>query len=111
MTRNQKTGDLRVHANVNYAVQSAARELLVDAWYRFDREFDRGAMVWYPVHDELILEVPEADVSAVVADAERCMRFDFRGVPISATAIELRDETGVSRWMTSKRAEQIAAAS
>jgi DNA polymerase-1 len=110
VTTNRKTGDLRVHANVNYAVQSAARELLVDSWYRFDREFGRGAYVWYPIHDELVLEVPEAEVEQVIADAERCMRFDFRGVPISATAIELRDEQGVSRWMTSKRAEKIAAA-
>lgn len=107
VTRNRKTNDLRVHANVNYAVQSAARELLVDSWYRFDREFGRGEYVWYPIHDELVLEVPEHEVEAVIADAERCMRFEFRGVPISATAVELRDEQGVSRWMTSKRAEQI----
>jgi len=107
VTRNKRTGDLRVHANVNYSVQSAARELLVDAWYRFDREFGHGDKVWYPIHDELVLEVPEGEVERVIADAERCMRFDFRGVPISATAIELRDETGVSRWMTSKLAEKI----
>lgn len=109
VTRNRKTGDLRTYANINYMVQSAARELLATAWYRFDREFGRGACVWYPVHDELVLEVPEDEVPAVIADAEECMTFDFRGVPISATAVELRDEAGVSRWMTSKRAEQIAA--
>jgi DNA polymerase-1 len=110
VTRNKRTGDLRVHANVNYAVQSAARELLVDAWLHFDRQYGHGDKVWYPIHDELVLEVPEGEVEQVIADAERCMRFDFRGVPISATAIELRDEQGVSRWMTSKRAEQIAKA-
>lgn len=104
-----RAGDIRSWANVNYAVQSAARELLVDAWFRFDREFGHGAYVWYPIHDELVLEVPEDRVETVIADAERCMRFDFRGVPISATAVELIDENGESRWMTSKRAEQLRA--
>ena len=106
--KGSRAGDLRTYANINYAVQSAARELLVDAWYRFDREFGRGSMVWYPIHDELVLEVPENEVEPVIADAERCMRFDFRGVPISATAVELIDGEGVSRWMTSKRAEAFA---
>lgn len=107
--KGERAGELRTHANVNYAVQSAARELLVDAWYRFDREFGRGAYVWYPVHDELILEVPDKEVEQVMVDAERCMRFDLRGVPISATAVELIDGEGASRWMTSKLAEKFAA--
>jgi hypothetical protein len=29
-------------------------------------------------------------------------------VPIEADAVILRDEDGISRWMTGKRAEQIA---
>lgn len=104
-----KRGDLRTFANINYVVQSSARELLVDAWYRFATEFGRADLVWFPVHDELILQVPEGQVDQVVDEVQRCMRFDFMGVPISASAVVLLDEDGTSRWMTSKRAEQIAA--
>lgn len=110
VTINRKTGELRRYASINYLVQSSARELLVDAWMRLERDFGRAGVVWYPIHDELVLMVREDEVAEVVADAERAMRFDFMGVPISATAIELRDPDGASRWMTSKLAEKIAAA-
>lgn len=106
VTTNRRTGDLRAYANINYAVQSAARELLVDAWMELERR--RPGVVWYPIHDELVLMVREDQVIEVVCDAEAAMRFDFMGVPISATAVELLDEHGVSRWMTSKHAEKIA---
>lgn len=105
-----KHGDLRAYANINYLVQSSARDLLVDAWWRFAHEFGRGSMVWFPVHDELVLQVPEDLVDQVTDEVQRCMRFDFMGVPISASAVSLIDEDGTSRWMTSKRAEQIAKA-
>jgi hypothetical protein len=45
----------------------------------------------------------------VAADAKWAMTFNFRGVPIEADAVVLLDEDGVSRWMTGKRAEAIAA--
>jgi DNA polymerase-1 len=105
---NPKTGQPKTYKNINSAVQSAARELLVDAWLRFALEFGHGGLVWFPVHDELILQVPESRVAAVVADAERCMTFDFLGVPITAEAVVLRDENGASRWMTAKHAAKIA---
>jgi DNA polymerase-1 len=109
VTVNRKDGTTRAYANINYYVQSSARELLVDAWHRFAEEFGHADKVWYPVHDELILHIREDEVEQVIADAQRCMNFEFRGVPISATAVVLRDEDGVSRWMTSKRAEKIKA--
>jgi hypothetical protein len=52
--------------------------------------------------------VPEDEVDAVIADAEHSMRMEFRGVPIEADAVVLRDREGVSRWMTGKAAEAIA---
>ena len=109
VTRNKKTGDLRTHASLNYAVQSAARELLVDAWLRFEDEFGHDGIVWLPIHDELVLQIPEdADVEAVLRDAERAMTLDFMGVPVTAEAIILRDAQGVSRWMPGDVAEKIA---
>jgi DNA polymerase-1 len=101
-------GDIRAYANINYAVQSAAREVLVDAWIRLEDGHSRPGIVWLPVHDELVLQVPDDEIDAVIADAEHSMRMEFRGVPVEADAIVLRDENGVSRWMTGKRAEAIA---
>jgi DNA polymerase-1 len=107
--KGDRAGEIRSYANVNYAVQSAARELLVDAWMRLEEGHNRPGIVWLPVHDELVLQVPDDEVEAVIADAEDSMRFEFRGVPIEADAVVLRDREGVSRWMTGKAAEQIAA--
>lgn len=101
-------GDPKPYANLNYLIQSSARDLLVDAWYRFAVEFGHADKVWFPIHDEMALEVPRDQVLQVAADAERCFRFDFMGVPISATAELLLDEDGVtSRWMTAARAQSI----
>jgi DNA polymerase-1 len=102
----ERAGDIRAYANVNYAVQSASRELLCSSWMQLEEK--RPGVVWLPVHDELVMQVPDDEIEAVIEDAEAAMRFEFRGVPISATAIVLRDEKGVSRWMTSKHAEKCA---
>ena len=102
-----RAGDIRSYANVNYMVQSSSREILVSSW--MELEAKHPGVVWLPVHDELILMVPEGLEAEVMADVERAMRFDFRGVPVTADAVVLRDEEGVSRWMTSKRAESVAA--
>jgi hypothetical protein len=78
----RKTGKPRPYANVNDLVQSSARELLEHAWKRFADEFGRGDLVWFPIHDELVLHVPDPLVGQVMAEVEQCMRFDFMGVPI-----------------------------
>ncbi len=109
VTVNKTTGELRTYANINYLVQSSARELLVHAWYRLATEYGMGDRVWFPIHDELVLQCPEDQVAETVEAVQQCMRFDFMGVPISATAVVLRDEHGTSRWMTSKLAEKHAA--
>lgn len=103
-------GEAASHKNLNYLVQSSARECLVHSWWHFAHDFGRGDYVWFPVHDEIVMQVPEDQVDAVRADIEASMTFDFMSVPIAATAVVLRDEHGTSRWMTSKRAEQLAAA-
>lgn len=101
-------GRARTYANVNYLVQSSARELLADAWMRFETQFGHEGVVWWPVHDELVLQVPVGEHEQIIADAERAMTFDFMGVPISASAIRLLDREGVSRWMPGDIAEDIA---
>jgi hypothetical protein len=39
-----------------------------------------------------------------MAALESAMTMELFGVPITATAVPLIDEAGVSRWMTSERA-------
>jgi DNA polymerase I-like protein with 3'-5' exonuclease and polymerase domains len=109
VTVNKKTGEPRSYANINYVVQSSARELLVHAWRRFAVEFGRGDMVWFPIHDEMVIQVPNHLVETVMCEIEQCMRFDFMGVPISASAVPLVEPNGTSRWMTSKLADKYEA--
>lgn len=104
-----KLGNARSYANINYLIQSSSRDVLVEAWHCFAERHGHREMVWYPVHDELVLQVPEGRVAEVTADIQDSMRFDFMGVPISATAVPLIDYDGRSRWMPADHAEKIAA--
>lgn len=88
----------RTHANMNYEVQSSARDLLVDAWWILAVVHGREDWVWMPIHDELVLQVPEDQAEEACKLLVECMTMDFMGVPIEATAEILRDEAGVSRW-------------
>lgn len=91
---------------LNYKIQSCARDLLVLALHRL-AEVGMAEMLWVPIHDELILAVPEDRVEECMAKLQEAMRMNFLGVPITATAVALIDEDGVSRWMTCDRAEKI----
>lgn len=102
-----KDGDLRSYANINYKVQSSARDLLVTGWERAEA-IGRGDQVWFAIHDELILQVLRDDAQRACEELSACMSMDFLGVPITATAVPLIDTDGASRWMTSSRAEKIA---
>ena len=58
---------------VNYAIQSLARELLVDSMVRWNRLHPGHLVV--PVHDELMVQVPEDRAEAMQADLLECMTF------------------------------------
>lgn len=87
----------RSYANLNYEIQSSARDLIVGAWKRFD---DRGYghLIWNLIHDEMVIQAPEDQAEEICRIAEACMSRDFLGVPIEAEAVILRDKNGVSRW-------------
>lgn len=102
-----KEGDARYWANINYMIQSSARDLLTDAWITLDRQ-GYGGHIWYAIHDELVLMAREDEAAEVMAAAERAMTFDFRGVPITASGIVLRQRDGRSTWMDGHEAEEIA---
>lgn len=106
VTRNEGREQARFRF-LNYMIQSSSRDLLVLALHRL-AEFGMAEMLWIPIHDELILQVPEDRVEECMARLEQAMRMTVLGVPITATAIALYDEHGVSRWMTCDRAEKIA---
>lgn len=94
---------------LNYMIQSSSRDLLVVALHRL-AEAGMAEMLWVPIHDELILQVPTERLGECMAALEEAMRMTILGVPITATAVALFDEDGVSRWMTCENAEKIAAA-
>lgn len=76
---------LATHAAVNYAVQGSARELLVDTLVRWDRT-PWGRAPLFPVHDELVIQVPAEDADAALAELVRCMEGELYGVKIVAEA-------------------------
>ena len=49
--------------------------------------------LWLPVHDEIIVSVPEQDTREVARVMEAVMASDFLGVPITANATILGE-----RW-------------
>jgi DNA polymerase-1 len=101
----------RSHAAMNYLIQGSARELLAGAWNRFEVEAAaRGldARIWFPIHDELVIDAAEDDAQDVAALIGECMTFPMYSVPVKADADLLIDEEGVSRWMTGDEAKRIS---
>lgn len=109
-TGHYKNGGPKTSANLNYLIQGSSRELLVGAWRRFASTPAREAMVWFPIHDELVLQVPADFAEDIAHDIGQAMSFDFYGVPVRADADILIDEHGVSRWMSGDHAKAIRAA-
>jgi DNA polymerase-1 len=75
----------RPYANANYAIQSAARDLLLAAAYRLVTRYGVGGL-WLFVHDEIIVQAPERDAERIRGLLERAMTSTFRSLPILADA-------------------------
>lgn len=71
------------HKAPNYAIQGTARELLVDALERWAGTRWGGATL-LPVHDELLVVVPEDEAEQATAALVECMTSDLDGVRIVA---------------------------
>lgn len=73
----------RTYSVVNYACQSAARDLLGQALLNIEGagllEFCR-----LPIHDEVLASVPQRDAEDIAREFQRCMSMDLYGVPITA---------------------------
>lgn len=73
----------RDYANANYMIQSSGRDVLGAALCRLEDE-GWAPYFWLPIHDELVMEVPE-DRAEEAADAlTRLMSTEVLGVPIPA---------------------------
>lgn len=75
------------HKAPNYLVQGTARELLVDALIRWEST-PWGHCTLLPVHDELLVMVPEADAVEATDALVGCMQTALFGVAILAEASE-----------------------
>lgn len=73
------------HKAPNYCIQGSARELLVDALMKW-RDTRWGNATLLPVHDELIVMVPEAEAVEATAELVRCMESELYGVKIKVEA-------------------------
>lgn len=96
---NDDTGRPRSHKSLNFYVQGNARDLIVHSLYLFEQRYPASA--FWVVHDELMVQVPNDQVAEARAYLEKCMTFDFLGVPITSESDILLDETGQSRWIYS----------
>lgn len=72
------------HKAPNYAIQSTSREALVDALERWEQV--RPGLVLMPVHDEILVQVPEDEAEQATKDLVECMTTEVMGVPITASA-------------------------
>lgn len=73
----------RSYAGLNYLIQSTARDLLAQALVNV-RAAGLLDYVLLPIHDELLIQAPEADIAEVTEAVRREMTTEFRGVPIDA---------------------------
>ncbi|TDP97657.1 DNA polymerase [Labedaea rhizosphaerae] len=71
------------HKAPNYLIQGTARELLIDALIRW-QDTRWGTCTLWPVHDEVDVQVPEAEADAALAELVRCMETELFGVRIVA---------------------------
>jgi DNA polymerase-1 len=82
----------RTYAVVNYACQSAARDVLGQSMMHME---EAGLLDYcrLPIHDEMLASVPAGEAEDFAREFERCMTFDLFGVPIESEA-----EVGRRSW-------------
>lgn len=73
----------RGYAAPNYCIQGTARELLIDALERWQHT-RWGAATLLPVHDELVVMVPEDEAEEATTALVECMVTQLHGVDIIA---------------------------
>ena len=82
----------RTYAVVNYACQSAARDVLGQSLLNLEEAGLLDALR-LPIHDEVLCSVPEGESAEYARAIEECMTFDLFGVQIEAES-----EVGKRSW-------------
>jgi DNA polymerase-1 len=62
----------RVYSLTNYKIQATAAEIFKQNLVKLDRQ-DLTEMMVVPVHDEIVLSVPEGDAKEIMATVKECM--------------------------------------
>jgi len=73
----------RDYANANYLIQSSGRDVLGEALCRL-ADAGWAEFFWLPIHDELVMEVPEERADEACAALTEHMTTEVLGVPIPA---------------------------
>lgn len=73
------------HAAPNYCIQGTAREVLVDTLVQWQRT-RWGSATLLPVHDELVIAVPEDEADQATQALVECMTHELYGVTVKAEA-------------------------
>lgn len=85
------------HAAGNGAIQGTARELLVDGLVRWQKT-RWGNLAVLPVHDQIIVMVPEGEAEAATAELARCMESDVLSSPGFDVHISVDTDTPFTSW-------------
>lgn len=83
------------YVNTNFMIQSTARDLLAEAVLRL-ADAGWADYLWLPIHDEVLLHVPDDMVEDACAALEHAMSMTFKGVPIDAEAEVVGDRWGAA---------------
>lgn len=83
------------HKALNTVVQGWGRELLVDSILRWEQKHP-GCMLW-PIHDELVIQVPAEHAEAWTADLVECMTTTV-GSGESTVPIVCESDPPTTRW-------------
>lgn len=70
----------RTYAAINYVSQSLARDITAEALVRLDAA-GFGEFVTFPIHDEVLLNVPAEKAAEITGEAARIMATEIEGVP------------------------------
>lgn len=73
------------HKWPNYIIQRTSRDILCDALLRW-KQTQWGDSVLLPIHDEVVVMVPEAAAIEATDTLLACMATEFDGIPIVAAA-------------------------
>ncbi len=79
----------KAHARANLLIQSTAYDLFQKSALDVHDHLPKGAHIWLPMHDELIIETPERDVEAVMDVLGRFMPTRCGNVTINASPVVL----------------------